>query len=86
MFSAGPQITFTADGKIITGTLSITNNSGIMTVAEARKRMYEDRPSPPRCRERKGGPRSTIYCEQFKAGIHTVHVGRSKTGRWYTWE
>lgn len=46
---------------------------------------YEDRPSPSRCRERRGGPRSTIFCEQFKAGSHSEHVGRSSTGRWYTW-
>ena len=47
--------------------------------------MYEDRLSPQRCKERRGGPRSTIFCEQFSAGNHTEHVGRSSTGRWYTW-
>lgn len=40
---------------------------------------------PKRCRKRRGGPRSKIFCNQFAVGEHTDQIGQSSTGRWYTW-
>lgn len=78
-----------ATGGIISANVTTTVGGGSIIVPAnfLRKNvaLHTDRISPPRCNERKGGPRSKIYCEQFEAGKHTVHVGRSATGRWYTW-
>lgn len=41
---------------------------------------------PAKCNARKGGPRSKIFCEQYAVGEHTQHVGRSPSGRWYSWD
>lgn len=83
-------------GLVITGPSSVTISSGYVhttnTISNMGKQIgitvekmkYFDRAAN-YCHNRKGGPRSKIFCEVPKGVPHDVHAGRSK-GRWYYWE
>lgn len=84
-------------GPVITGPSSVTLSSGTYvhttnTISNMGKqigitveKMKNFDHAVNYCHNRKGGPRSKIFCEVPKGVPHDVHAGRSK-GRWYYWE
>src|SRR6478609_2949759 len=41
---------------------------------------------PEYCHNRRGGPRSKIHCEVPKSIPHDFHMGRSRSGGWFSWK
>lgn len=91
---SNPYLHIDANGVAhITGTLNAIN-TGVVSANTIRiaqggkvqssiKKFYG---TPKRCYKRKGGPRSKTFCEVFEEVPHTTHMGRSYSGKWYTWE
>lgn len=78
--------TMLPDGSISVGPLTMTSQSTYTTADEITSRPgWQTYDPPEKCRKRKGGPRSKTFCEVFAELDHTIHMGRSKSGRWWSW-
>jgi hypothetical protein len=90
MSNTSPMVTMTVSGSYASaGPFAITstafsNHTHIVQGTNLRIRKIPDPPTE--CGNRRGGPRSRIYCKIFKEVPHSIHIGASNKGIWYRWE
>ena len=90
--SSGGQITISgatlSAGNIIVANTAAAKNS-FSQLAKATKKLewsLESFKEMDYCHNRRGGPRSKVFCEVPKTVPHDVHSGRGKTGYWFSWK
>ena len=92
--------TFANGGVITLGSVNIVSNSGFVTsvngfkssinaTVTAVKKLnstFELMDDPNYCHNRRGGPRSKVFCEVPATVPHDTHTGRGQTGYWFSWK
>lgn len=84
--------TFTGTIKansLIVSANTLRMQNGLNAIGKAAKKLQwqlEEVKAVDYCHNRRGGPRSRIFCEVPKSVPHEVHTGRGRTGYWFSWK
>lgn len=84
----GVHFTMLPDGSVSVGPLTMSSqgtNHIHGTLKSAQGLVWENHNPPEPCGKRKGGPRSKTFCEVYKQIDHATHIGRSQSGKWWSW-